>query len=385
MKGRDIIFTGLQSWDISIGSNAKNIAIEMSHQNRVLYINPPPDLSTMLRTRAVRTRGELRKVGENLFVADLPVALMSINMIPSAWLFDRLNRINNRRFATQIAATARDLDFDKIVHINDNDIFRSFYLKEMLQPTLSVYYRRDWLLDVAYWRRHGRRLEPQLATRSDLVLANSPYLVDTIKEFNPRSYYVGQGVDLTLYDPLIGHPTPPELAGVPHPIVGYTGAVNSLRLDADLLAEVAREMPSVSFVLVGGEDQFFKSHQLHTLPNVTFTGNRPPAELANYIAHFDLCINPQVLNPTTRGNYPRKIDEYLAMGKPTVATYTPTMEIFRDHVTLCHNATEYISAIYHALETDNEQLRKDRTRVARGHSWEASVEAMYNHIDPLLP
>jgi hypothetical protein len=34
------------------------------------------------------------------------------------------------------------------------------------------------------------------------------------------------------------------------------------------------------------------------------------------------------LNETTKGNYPRKIDEYLAMGKP-VATKTIAMDILK--------------------------------------------------------
>jgi hypothetical protein len=35
------------------------------------------------------------------------------------------------------------------------------------------------------------------------------------------------------------------------------------------------------------------------------------------------------LNETTKGNYPRKIDEYLAMGKPVVATKTIAMDILK--------------------------------------------------------
>ena len=38
MKGRDFIITGLQSWDIPIGSNAIDIAKEMAVENRVLYV-----------------------------------------------------------------------------------------------------------------------------------------------------------------------------------------------------------------------------------------------------------------------------------------------------------------------------------------------------------
>ena len=48
-KSRDIVVTGIQAWDIEIGSNCKNIAIEMSKKHRVLYVNPPLDIFTYLK------------------------------------------------------------------------------------------------------------------------------------------------------------------------------------------------------------------------------------------------------------------------------------------------------------------------------------------------
>ena len=43
ITGRDIIVIGIQAWDIEIGSNCKNIAVEMAKNNRVLYVNQPLD------------------------------------------------------------------------------------------------------------------------------------------------------------------------------------------------------------------------------------------------------------------------------------------------------------------------------------------------------
>ena len=53
-----------------------------------------------------------------------------------------------------------------------------------------------------------------------------------------------------------------------------------------------------------------------------------------YLQHFDVCINPQEVNDITLGNFPLKILEYLAMGKPVVATATHLMtEVFSEHST----------------------------------------------------
>ena len=48
ITGKDFVFTGLQPWDLQIGSNAKDIALEISKHNRVLYINTPLDKKTYL-------------------------------------------------------------------------------------------------------------------------------------------------------------------------------------------------------------------------------------------------------------------------------------------------------------------------------------------------
>ena len=52
IKGKDIIvIVGIQAWDIEIGSNCKNIAVEMSRHNRVLYVNSPLDRITKFKER----------------------------------------------------------------------------------------------------------------------------------------------------------------------------------------------------------------------------------------------------------------------------------------------------------------------------------------------
>jgi hypothetical protein len=42
IKGKNILIVGAQSWDISIGSNCKNIATEFA-KNQVIYVNVPLD------------------------------------------------------------------------------------------------------------------------------------------------------------------------------------------------------------------------------------------------------------------------------------------------------------------------------------------------------
>jgi teichuronic acid biosynthesis glycosyltransferase TuaH len=119
---------------------------------------------------------------------------------------------------------------------------------------------------------------------------------------------------------------------------------------------------------------------LHQLENVYFLGPKKPEELGQYLSAFDLAMNPQELNEMTIGNYPRKIDEYLAMGKPTLATPTRAMEVFKDHVYLADGADGYEKAIELAFEENDEAKQAERIRFAQSHSWENSVNEIYQAI-----
>ena len=394
---RDFIITSLQTWDIEIGSTIKNTALEISKQNRVLYINTPMDISIRLRgnrqspsyiRRMAVIKGEtspLRQINANMWVLDCPFMLFSANFLPPP-LFNIVNRKNNARIARWIVEQAAALDFKNYIHLIDTDIYRSRYLKEYIHPSVSIYYRRDYVIGEAYWRRHGTRLEPELAASADLVLANSTRFAAELQAYNPHTYPIETGVNLKLYNPAKKYETPGDMQDIPRPIIGYMGTINSTRLDGDLLYQIISQRPDYSFVFTGPEDDIFRRNRIHSLKNAYFTGQKKVDELPAYIAAYDVCINPQMVNEITDGNYPLKIDEYLAMGKPTVATSTHTMRhIFANHTHLATTPEEWLSAIDRAVtEADDEELAKQRIAFAETHSGGHSVKQIYDIIDSIL-
>ncbi|WP_159467674.1 glycosyltransferase [Dyadobacter sp. 3J3] len=391
----DIVITGQQAWDVEIGSNCKNIALEFSKNNRVLYVNSPLDSISLWRRKndpkvtkrrdvINKKQNGLEKIQENLWVFYPDKLIESINWIPSDFIFDILNKWNNRTFAKSIQTALSQLDFQDFIHFNDNDIFRSFYLKDFLMPKLSIYYSRDYMLAVDYWKRHGKIFEPILISKSDVCVANSTYLADYCKKYNAQSYYVGQGCDLDIFLEGINSRVPKDMVSVKGPRIGYVGALQSLRLDLDLLHHIAVTRPDWTIVLVGPEDKEFLKSDLHKLSNVIFTGSRNLEELPAYINSFDVCINPQLLNEVTIGNYPRKIDEYLAVGKPTVATKTDAMNVFSEHVYLGKTKEEYIALIELALKENSDKKTQERRDFASSHTWENSVNEINKAIYTFL-
>lgn len=391
IQNRDIVIVGLQQWYTPIGSNCKNIALQFARHNRVLYVNSPLDRRTILQQKQDKEVAYHLQVVKGQAPGVVPIAenfwnlypnrvLESANFMPFTPLFSAFNRINNRRFAKSIQEAIQQLGFKDVLLFNDNDIFRGFYLKELLQPDRYIYYSRDYLVAMDYWKRHGAKLEPLHIAKADVAVANSLYLTEMLLQYNPDSHYVGQGCDLSLFDPGKQYERPADLPPANAPLIGYVGALTAMRLDPEILLEISRKRPDWQIVLVGPEDDVFLQSALHQQSNVHFLGRKPLDELPAYLQHFNVCINPQLLNEITIGNYPLKIDEYLAMGKPSVATDTKTMQLFRDHVYLAASPAAYVPLIEKALQESDPELKTARIAFARSHTWENSVEAIYKAI-----
>lgn len=395
MTNCDIIVMGLQSWDIGIGSNCINIAKEFAVDNRVLYVNRALDRVSSIKNkkdpktarRLQSVRGEitdLTEVEKNIWVLDPTVVLESINWMP-AGLFNFFNRRNNRKLAGAIKAAGDRLGFNNAILFVDNDFFRGQYLKEYLQPSYFIYYIRDYLLQQSYFKKHGPACEKDIMGKADLVVANSSYLAQYTAQFNKNSYDIGQGCDFTYFNPDIPYNKPSDLEPVQQPVIGYVGALVGYRLNIPLLEELAARRPEWSFVFIGPEDESFQASRLHQLPNVHFLGKKNETELAAYVSYFDVCMNPQLVNETTKGNYPRKVDEYLALGKPVVATYTEFMLSFADYVFLGHNVDDYERIIADILQSSaNQATVEKRQAFALSHTWKNSVLKIYHQYNNAL-
>lgn len=398
MEQQDIIMLCQQNWAIRLGTNARNLAREFARHNRVLYVNMPLDINTLLTgfyRPEVRRRlwillgltNGLAQVEPNLWVYTPDCLAFSSNWLRSPRMFAVLNRLNAWLLARSIRPAARAVGFGAFYLLQDGLIFQGTELKRLLKPRKFIYYLRDYMVSMRYFQRHGPRVEAQLLQRADLVVANSPYLHDYARQQNPHSYDIGQGCVLTQYQAHAAYTEPADLTTVPGPRIGYTGFLTTARLDLNLLLILARERPDWHLVLVGPEDDDFARSPLHALPNVHFLGNKSPEQLSAYVRYFDVCINPQVINGMTVGNYPLKIDEYLAMGRPVVATHTRTMELFTDHVALAVTPVDWLAQLETAL------IRPDPARAARGmafahsHTWALSVGKLYaaeRATDPVM-
>lgn len=395
---RDFIAIALQPWDFNVATTLKYAAYEMSKNNRVLFVNPPLSRFTRIKERTLpqvkkrlniirKKEPEIEQINENLWVLTPPIIIESINWIRNPSLFDILNKINERKFAAEIQKAIDKLNFKNVIIFNDNSMIIGFYLKEFLKPSFSIYLLRDYVTLVSYHSRHGKRLEPLLIAKMNLMVANSDHFAEYGRKYNPHSYMIGQGCDLDRYNDKDSRLKIPEdlmtIKMNKKPVVGYVGFLTTIRLDIDVLIHIALSKPEWNLVLVGPEDEDFKNCKLHQLDNVYFLGRKEPEDLPAYIKGFDVAINPQIVNQITNVNYPLKIDEYLAMGKATVATKTDFMKYFKRYVHLPSNGGEYVKEISEALDENTPRHIRERIEFASTHSWEAFVNKIYNYINQL--
>lgn len=395
IEDRDIIMMGMQPWDVEIGSNFKNMAMEISKHHRVLYVNRPLDRMTAIQDRGdkktitrlesiKKNKGVLQEAIKNLWVFNPRTMLESVNWMPPGKSYEFLNKLNNKKLSEQVKFARQELELKNPLLIIDNDFFNGLYLGEYLGIDCTVYYLRDYLLSQPYFYKHGKKSEAALIRKSQVVATNSLYLADYAKQNNKNTFYIGQGCDAEAFEKK-SLEVPSDIVGIKYPVIGYCGALLALRLDIELLISIATKRPNWNLVLVGPEDETFRKSRLHKLSNVHFLGHKDSSLLPAYVHCFDVCLNPQVINEMTIGNYPRKVDEYLAAGKPVVATSTKAMEEFAECTYLCEGSEGYLSAIEFALSSDTDDAAKRRRmEIARSHSWGNSIMKLYDAIDEHL-
>lgn len=224
-----------------------------------------------------------------------------------------------------------------------------------------------------------RREDERLCREAVAVFASNPKLLEQRKHLNPRHLLVPNGVD---YDHFARTdlPVPNELAELPRPIVGFSGAVDAYKVDFSLLADLARLRPTWSFVLVGkvGVCDDTAETALPSAPNLHYLGFRPYDVLPAYVAAMDVGIIPYGINPYTEGVSPLKLYEYLAAGKGVVTTPLPFAEAAGSTVRVAADAQGFVEAIEDELA--HPERAEARRAAAAANSWSERAKAIAGYL-----
>lgn len=393
IEGHDILCFAPGPWD-DIWRNRHQIMTRLARANRVLYIEPWPELRPTLRdwrsgqlSWADVHGPRLRKAQENLHVYTPALWAPRATRFPLSVATDALYMAFLRR-------VLRRLGIDKPIlwlFMPDMEIFIGRF-----DEKLAIYHIVDEYAGYsgvsATWRPVVQQMEEQLARRADLVFVTSPDLLERKSALNQNIILVPNAVDYEAFsaaaDRALQAPLPADMADMRPPIAGYVGAIND-KVDLALLVQVAREGLQWSFALVGpiairaAEGQH-ALEALRTLPNVRLLGAKSVTDVPRYIAACAVCLLPYQVNEWTRHIDSLKLYEYLACGKPVVATDVPAARRFSEVVRIVTDAKEFISSMNNALGEGSPALQAQRRQIAAHNTWEQRVTLLSAAIEKRL-
>ncbi|MEZ5175703.1 MAG: glycosyltransferase [Acidimicrobiia bacterium] len=220
---------------------------------------------------------------------------------------------------------------------------------------------------------HGPMIED-----AAVVIGSSPLLVERHRSERADMLLIENGVETSRF---AGVETPSvALDGNSPPIVGYHGMI-ARWFDFDLMLTVAGSMPEVTFVLVGPIDARCQrdASRLASTSNIAMIDELPSSEMPGIVAGFDVGIIPFVIDEMTSAVSPLKMYEYLAGGKPVVATPLP---VCVDHplVATAADPPEFVAAIRDALTTPTHSVAERRMAAAVA-DWDARLRPLLEDLD----
>ena len=253
-----------------------------------------------------------------------------------------------------------------------------------LDPQLTVYYCIDDLASSSPGAKRIVGYEHQLFQQADLVFVTSEQLRKRASQHSERVHLFPFGVNFERFDRVRAGsaPEPEDMRPLRRPVVGYVGGLHQW-LDQALIADVAARMPEADFALVGPAQ--IDVSVLKACGNVRLLGQRSHDELPRYVKAFDVGIVPYRLTDYTANVYPTKLNEYLVMGLPVVATDLPEIRRFNaEHggiVSIAADAVAFAAAIREALQRPAPGVIERRVAVAHSNSWQNRIASMATLID----
>ena len=173
-----------------------------------------------------------------------------------------------------------------------------------------------------------------------------------------------------------------DIAGVPHPRLGYFGAIESWLLDQEMIRYISRKHPDWHWVLLG-----LKAVKLdiEDLPNVHYLGAKPYTEMPRYAASFDVCVLPWVIdNQFVSYGSAIKVREYLATGKPVVITPLYEYESWDAILRISRGYDDFIAHLEDALSHDDENKKSARQESVKGSTWDVRTEMVSRDIEAII-
>jgi len=370
----DLIFVSMENWDAVWRRNqflCSGLA-EQNPQAKVLFVGLARDVSHDLRRG--RVSGLRARATEAVPGHPNITLLRPLKLFPNTLRWGR--KANEALFRRQVRQAARALGIQRpTLWLNPHS---AVHMSGRMGEARVVYdITDDWssLTQSSALLKLTIAQDAELCRRADAVIVCSERLYEMKQPLTSRLRLIPNGVDAAHYQKVLDGtgPLPPKARDWPAPVLGYTGTIHPDRVDVDLVEALARAFPQGTIALIG--PNFLPAGEqarLESCANVVLTGPVPYAELPEHMRAFDVCITPHRMTAFTESLNPIKLWEYLAAGKPIVATDVAGFRDYPRFVRTARDAEGFIAQVRQALgESRDTQLA--RRAQAEGHSWAARL------------
>lgn len=225
---------------------------------------------------------------------------------------------------------------------------------------------RPWwpAIEVAYHR---------IAQRGLPIAAVSQTILDRIGPRGP-SRVIPNGVEPSEWEPPWAE-LPPECE-LRRPLLLYVGNIGH-RLDVEMLEATAARFPEGEIVLIGAVGDPSVLGRLAAIPNLRVERRLERRRMAALVHAADACLMPHRATGLTSAMSPLKVYEYLAAGRPVVATDLPPIREVNAHVVRvpADDAEGYAHGVSRALALGPLTEAQRRDFIA-ANSWGTRFESL---------
>ena len=396
----DIIYFTLFRWKSEFSSISHAFGKELAKQgSRVFYIGHPftykylmsadmrKKLNENLSTAFKLHEEDIDNVPEN-FHSLIPPLVAPINWISPGKMYNFFLKRNEEKIRAAIDEIIVQNDIKEYVFINCFNPFFPDIASKKLPPLVNIYQCVDDISQNEYTIKHGVELEKKIARESDMVMVTSTNLKTIMSEHNQNIEILHNAADVDNFTRALTDQfeRPEEIKDVTGDIIGFTGALDPVRINYGLLTAIADAYPDKTLLLVGPFQQdLIEQAGLHQRKNIILTGSKHISQLPQYVHFMDTLIIPFYCNQLTKSIYPLKINEYLASGRSVISTnFSVDITGFKDVIHLVDNDEAFIAKIPEAIKDKDPKDIDARIAVAKTNTWAKRVELFWDIINKQL-
>lgn len=392
LKNEKIVCISYSTWEGPYTKSVVQLTSILSEQNKILFVEYPftfKDIFTTLigkqkapvaRMLGFKDRLVVKKTqsGSEVFTWVVPPVL-PISFIRVEIIYQLLFSVNTLIYRLSVRKALKKLKMERPISLT---AYNPIYGKAMIRKfneKANIYYCYDGFTT----NRLGKRIldiDENFSRRVDGIIVSSDFLKEQKLQFNKKVITVKNGVDFPLFNQSAKNKTYETRT---RKIVGYIGSIDE-RFDIETYEYAVKKLPEYDFEIIGDLRNKNVMATLSKYPNVRILPPIDSSKVPLVLKNYDVAVIPYIANEFTKNVYPLKINEYLAVGVPVVATAFAKLPDFDGFASFVDTKEAFIKAIVREIVEDSQTNISRRIVFAEQNSWrkraELFADAIFNFI-----